>query len=855
MPDFFDHAGATTSVEGDMWEEGPDADNAFNHFLSDPPTRTANWQGYFAVNARSDYDQLVIDRATLRATQRATAAAAVIDCPKQIDQIRNGQTTRRRTLDLDGRRYGPRIRGRQVYLKWSELDPNLKVVVWNRWFDAGYGHGPNHVTYDSVLAPGLRSQYVDPGPGGTAGRTTVSCKSIGLGLAGLVGGLGAIGGIIYGFIHGAQTNWGAGDGASPVDLKITTTRNGEDLTVNWTSETVFAPASPTDSFTITLTNQDTRIPARTQSVAGTESGAVFEKVAAGTYDVTVSIPGAFGRLAGVVVAMASPVVTTTEPDATALVLAEVAGTPGQTPGIAVSWTAPASANGLTGYVVSYERQVVPAEQWADVNVGIRTNVTVPAADTGTYKVTVTAKYGLKSSKGLSGTVTVNPATAVDAPSNIAFFPYRSVSASTGGTGQAGLVIEWDAPTTGSWIDSFDVTVTATPTGSSAVTSNFNVCGATQLQLEGTVSGAFQVSVVSRGLGATSNAATGSYNLDTSTIDQNSPDLSLYLSKENRDAWVAANVKAPTNEAQLWADAQGAVADTSGTLGGVASLQQQLELAIVLTSLLSKPVDPSFAKLDQLADWLVAAAKFPTGVLSAGSATNDGLALWKAAETLANPATGTTETLRFRLLAIRQCLDRYLNGDPRVARPAKASQRVYSLSSSPVESVLTLTTATAGITAQRFVFACAGTITGVWWYRIANDKPAIDANGVVTLHRVYAWTSSTAPSAAAPNEGAAAVGTDNSTVIAGWVYTPFVAPLAVVSNDELIVGVSHPSGDHGRTYGLMKRPMNFGCLSSPADAKAAGKGNGLYHYTTVAMSAYFDTDRSAGYFVSPEFVPA
>jgi hypothetical protein len=57
--------------------------------------------------------------------------------------------------------------------------------------------------------------------------------------------------------------------------------------------------------------------------------------------------------------------------------------------------------------------------------------------------------------------------------------------------------------------------------------------------------------------------------------------------------------------------------------------------------------------------------------------------------------------------------------------------------------------------------------------------------------------------------------------------------------------------------LATRPLVFGDLLSPVDAKSSGKGNGLYHYVdpTSGMIPYFDTDRSAGYYITPEYTPA
>ncbi len=138
------------------------------------------------------------------------------------------------------------------------------------------------------------------------------------------------------------------------------------------------------------------------------------------------------------------------------------------------------------------------------------------------------------------------------------------------------------------------------------------------------------------------------------------------------------------------------------------------------------------------------------------------------------------------------------------------------------------------TAQRVNVTCAGSISGVWWYRTRDDRDPVT---------IDVWR----------NNSRAATMTDASTTT-GWSFAPLTTPLAVAAGDRLLIGVHHPSGAYAYTLdGFLNRSVSSasGCLVSPASTSSAR--NGLYDYSTTPKLPTLSY-RSSEYWISPEFIP-
>ena len=135
-------------------------------------------------------------------------------------------------------------------------------------------------------------------------------------------------------------------------------------------------------------------------------------------------------------------------------------------------------------------------------------------------------------------------------------------------------------------------------------------------------------------------------------------------------------------------------------------------------------------------------------------------------------------------------------------PAPSAEQLYAPSVTPPDTIA-IGSQYAVETAQRVNVTCAGTVTGVWWYRTASDT----GTNTVTV-----WRGGTVVGSGVGNPGAT-----------GWVRLGLTSPLLVSPGDQLLVGVHHPNGAYGyRLNGFTNRSVNSasGCLVAPASAAGA-----------------------------------
>ncbi len=162
----------------------------------------------------------------------------------------------------------------------------------------------------------------------------------------------------------------------------------------------------------------------------------------------------------------------------------------------------------------------------------------------------------------------------------------------------------------------------------------------------------------------------------------------------------------------------------------------------------------------------------------------------------DPDSGTTVSSGTRTATVD--LDAGETVDCTFTNQASApAEMLYATSVIPPESIA-IGSQYAVETAQRINFTCAGSVSGVWWYRTASDT----GNNTVS-----AWRGSTLVAEKQGNPGAT-----------GWVYLAFDAPFGVTAGDQLMVGVHHPNGAYGfRSNGFTGRSVASatGCMTSPA----------------------------------------
>ncbi len=159
------------------------------------------------------------------------------------------------------------------------------------------------------------------------------------------------------------------------------------------------------------------------------------------------------------------------------------------------------------------------------------------------------------------------------------------------------------------------------------------------------------------------------------------------------------------------------------------------------------------------------------------------------------------------------------------------ERIYALAQVPPSSIA-IGSAYAVETAQRVNFSCAGTVSGLWWYRTASDTGT---------NTVSMWRG-----------GALLAEASGSPASTGWVFLQFASPVSVSSGDQVVVGVHHPNGAYAYTLnGFTNRSVvsSSGCMTAPATG--SGAPNGLYSYTATALLptlSYAATE----YWISPDF---
>ena len=639
-------------------------------------------------------------------------------------------------------------------------------------------------------------------------------------IAALGGTLASIGGVL-----------GATYGSAPDTVSATATWDASSGTVivTWTWPTPMSFRSTL----VTLT--DIVDPTKTfvATVPGSVASHAFTGVAVGTYIVTVRniMPGEAGpaHATMVTVAKAAAPTATTKPNApAAATLAIVTDTTTGLRSILASWTAALTPPEVTSYKLTITSTVTvngapmtTSTSIADVRT---TERALSGLVAGTYSISVTAVNTAGESAAATSTAMVfTPTTAgaPGAPRNLRLVAYRSDA-----TKKPGILVRWEPPAdalgTIRYLVSFAL---GTPleqlqdTGSSTSTTFADLADGTYL-----------VTVTPRNETGTGTAASDTVKVTIASIPADSVDWGAFFDPDQIAAWKATNDPFPAlDEATFWAAVRAAVADTTNAHGGTASFAEQLTLARVLAAWVEHPAAlPTIADSEAMAKRLAALTTppFPLLPTTPWAPYANRLALWDAAPKLRNAMNTVAEPVRYKLFAIIRALELHLASSP-------DHVRLYDSTVVPPETTM-LSPQYAIETAQRFAFAAAGTIPGVWWYRVGADT------GVNT---VTVWRAGTAVGEAAADLGAAT----------GWVYLALRTPVRVTAGDSLLVGVHHPNAAYGtRANGFTSRTLAQGPLTSPA--AVAASPNGLYEYVakpTLPTLSYLDSE----YFISPDFVPS
>lgn len=166
----------------------------------------------------------------------------------------------------------------------------------------------------------------------------------------------------------------------------------------------------------------------------------------------------------------------------------------------------------------------------------------------------------------------------------------------------------------------------------------------------------------------------------------------------------------------------------------------------------------------------------------------------------------------------------------VTPPPSGSERLYANDVVPPQSI---DSGPSLVNAQRINFACAGTVNGVWWYRLAGDTGAV---------AIQAWQ----------NDVTMARGVATYPAGVGWTYMPFTRPLSLLAGEQYVIAVHHPNGAYpyaanGFTGRTVNAPQH--CMSSPVST--ATSKNGLFRYSATPANPT-ESYRDNEYWLGPDF---
>lgn len=433
------------------------------------------------------------------------------------------------------------------------------------------------------------------------------------------------------------------------------------VTVNWTRPTSVVGTPDATSWTVRLVAADNT--ATELGVAGSLNSAMFEKVADGTYTVTVTARTADASSAPekamTMVTVAGPGTvnppTGVPPDPTMVALALSSTPVGNF--VTATWVPGAGAADTDTYSVLLT--AVPPSKGEDITqtAGTMTSLMISPSTDGTYIVKVTAKRGNQSSAAVSS----NPVTYQRAGSPAPNPPVSvKISAYRNATGQPGLVVRWDPP---AGTLPRDYTVTFQPPG--GVKATVVTIGTTITGFPNLADGSYSASVVANSATASSTPVPKTFTLDASKVPADTIDWDDVLSGKSVDDWKAVSTSMDsTQEVQFWVDVIAALSDTAKNYGGTASFAEQRALARFLAATITDPVDNTNtpSQLTTLANRLAtegvpATDRFPQ--VPGQTWTGDQLVLWQRASKIRALGTGAFLPTRRRLQAIAVALDNYL----------------------------------------------------------------------------------------------------------------------------------------------------------------------------------------------------
>jgi hypothetical protein len=839
MPDEHipDHSGTIQTVPEDVFEEGPDEDEAAEFRERDHARKRSDWATWLA-DPRNDLKTLIAARRLEIASRPPRVQSNYVALPEKV--------------------FIPTDRKiRSVYASPSQVDSlptheRVEVAIDRDDYDLGpteYFTGYPDPSYKTLTDQEKVQRWADTlATVDYQGNRAKEINRLKAERAAMLNGSGQSRCLdalkIPGFKTYTKSKWALVAvliGASvAIGTAVGLTRGRKlRITVRWAAHGKSAVVVGWDAFdagtddgavyAVSLINADGTSILAIKTTDRSGRTVEFTELADGTYTVRVELirSGEILGVAETTVVVASPTATPKAvPDPPTGVTVTVSPkAPLAVAGLTVTWVPAATGDLASSYVVSLAG-VTPVVGAMTMTTAL-TSASFPVTTAGSYQATVVARNAAGDSTAvMSAVFSFSPnSVAPDSPSNVRAMPYKSKS------GKAALLVRWDPPTAGVEVTGYRIRITG-PTKKDPV-----ITGVTQsTAISDLDDGTYSFSVASIGPGGLESSppqAGTPVALTAAKIDPDTIEWDVVFSPTDIAKWKAANDQmSAADETTFWATVIAAVEDKANDYGGPADYSEQLALAKVLVAWIPLPAGvPDNAVLNDLADRLVGVTTppFPKQGPAMGQAEySDRVALWRAASTLQNRLGTADEVRRYKLMAVLRALDRYL-------APLPTHDRLYENDVVPPET-RPLNGTLAMQTAQRVDVLVNGVVNGVWWYRIAQDTGT---------NTVSVWRAGVLLAEASGDPGRT-----------GWVSISFGTPVPVAQGDQLIVGVYRPKGAFGygvRENGLTAGPRfsTLGHLRLPKSAPP-GAGNGLYDYfitqATLPTTTYLDSE----YFVTPDF---